>query len=78
MSRHGRTKLVPPKPEPEKNQTLETNEESNQSDQTQEPVLTELDSEMECPRCHKIMELQSSFDKMMYSCEGCSFLLKCV
>jgi hypothetical protein len=78
MSRHGRTNLVPPKLEPKKIQALETIEESNQSEQTQESVLTELDSEMECPRCHEIMELQSSFDKLLYSCEACSFLLKCV
>jgi hypothetical protein len=78
MSRPSRTKLVPPKPEPEKNQTLETIEESNQSEQIQEPVLTELDNEIECPRCHEVMELQSSFDKLMYPCEACSFLLKCV
>jgi hypothetical protein len=78
MSRKSRTELVPPKPEPEKNQALETIEGSNQSEQTQEPILTELDSEMECPRCHEIMELQSSFDKLMYTCEGCSFLLRCI
>jgi hypothetical protein len=78
MSRHGRTKLIPPKPEPEQNQAVETIEESNQSEQAQEPVLTELDSEIECPRCHETMELQSNFDKLMYSCEACSFLLKCV
>jgi hypothetical protein len=78
MSRPSRTKLVPPKTEAEKNQTLETIEESNQSEQTREPVLTELDNEIECPRCHEIMDLQSSFDKLMYSCENCSFLLKCV
>jgi hypothetical protein len=78
MPRHGRTKLVPPRPKPKKNQALETIEESNQSEQTQEPVLTELDNEIECPRCHEIMELQSSFDRLMYSCEACSFLIKCV
>jgi hypothetical protein len=78
MSRHGRTKLVPQKPEPEQKQALETIEESSQSEQTQEPVFTELDNEIECPRCHEIMDLQSSFDKLMYSCESCSFLLKCV
>ena len=78
MLRHGRTKLVPPKPEPEKNQALETIEESNQSEQTQEPALTELDNEIECPRCNDIMELCSSFNKLVYSCESCSFILKCV
>ncbi len=52
MSRHGRTKLVPPKPGPEKNQALETLEESSVPDQKEEPVLTELDNEIECPRCN--------------------------
>ena len=78
MLRHGRTKLVPPKPEPEKNQALETIEESNQSEQTQEPALTELDNEIECPRCNGIMELCSGFNNLMYWCDNCSFQLKCV
>jgi hypothetical protein len=78
MSRHSRTKLVPTDPDPKKNQVLETVEESNQSEQIQDPVLPELDSEMECPRCNDIMELCSSFDKLVYSCENCSFLLRCV
>ena len=76
MSRHGRTKLVPPKPEPE-NQVLETLEESNPPEQKEEPPLSELDMEIECPRCHGAMELQSSFDKLMYSCHSCHSL-KCV
>ena len=77
MPRHSRSKLVPPKPELE-NQAFETLEESNSPEQITEPVLTELDNEIECPRCHEAMELQSSFDRFMYSCESCSFLLKCV
>jgi hypothetical protein len=74
MSRHGRTKLVPPKPET-KHQAPETLEESNPPEQKEEPELTELDTEIECPRCNDIMELCSSFDKLVYSCESCSFLL---
>jgi hypothetical protein len=77
MTRHGRTKLVPPKQEP-KNQALETLETPSVRELKEEEVPTELDMEMECPRCHEIMDLQSNFDKLMYSCEGCSFLLKCV
>ena len=38
----------------------------------------ELDNEIEYPRCNEIMELCSSFDKLVYSCESASFLLKCV
>ena len=72
MSKHGRTKLVPPKPEPEK-QALEA-EESSVPEQKEEPAITELDNEIECPRCSDLMELCSSFDH----CGSCSFLLKCV
>jgi late competence protein required for DNA uptake (superfamily II DNA/RNA helicase) len=77
MSRQSRTKLVPPKMEPE-NQVLETIEESRLPEQKEEPALTELDAEIQCPRCNDIMELHSNFDELMYSCESCSFLLKCV
>jgi phage FluMu protein Com len=77
MTRHGRTKLVPPKQEP-KNQALETLEESNPAELKEESVLTELDNEIECPRCNEIMELNSKFDALVYFCDSCSFLLKCV
>ena len=77
MPRQSRAKLVPPKTEPEK-QALETLEETNLPEQKEQPVLTELDNETECPRCNETMELQSNFDKLMYSCDSCSFLLKCV
>ena len=77
MQRQSRAKLVPPKTEPEK-QALETLEETNLPEQKEQPVLTELDNEIECPRCNETMELQSNFDKLMYSCDSCSFLLKCV
>jgi uncharacterized protein (DUF983 family) len=77
MPRQSRTKLVPPKTEP-KNQVLEPIEESSVQDQKEESVIKELDMEMECPRCNEVMELCSSFDKLVYSCENCSFILKCV
>jgi len=77
MPQNGRTKLVPPSTET-KNQVLETLEESNQSEQTEEPELTELDNEIECARCHELMELHSDFDKLMYSCDSCNFVLRCV
>jgi hypothetical protein len=78
MSRQSRTKLVPPKTQPERNQALQTLEESSVPEQKEEPMITELDNEVECPLCHEIMELHSNFDKLMYSCENCSFLLKCI
>ena len=77
MTRHSRTKLVPPKQEP-KSQALETLEEPSVPELKEEEMPTELELEMECPRCHEIMDLQSSFDKLVYSCENCSFLLKCI
>jgi hypothetical protein len=77
VPRQSRTKLVPPKTEPE-NQLLKTIEESSLPEQKEEPVLSELDMEIECPRCNDIMELNSNFDTLVYSCESCSFLLKCV
>jgi hypothetical protein len=55
MSRHGCTKLVPPKPELEK-QSLETLERSLLG-QTEQPAITELDNEIEYPRCNDLMEL---------------------
>jgi len=77
MSRQSRTKLVPPKTEPE-NQVIETIEESNVLEQKEESTLRELDIEMECPKCNETMELCSSFDKLAYSCECCHFSLECV
>ena len=49
----------------------------NQPEQSELP-MSELDIEVQCPRCNDIMELCSSFDKLMYSCESCNFLLRCV
>ena len=72
MPRQSRTKLIPPKPELG-DQILDTAEESNPVEQKEE-----LDLETECPRYHEIMELQSGFDKLMYCCDSCSFILKCV
>lgn len=77
MSRQSRTKLVPPKTEQE-NQVVEILEESSVPEQKEEPELFELDMEIQCPKCNETMELYSSFDKLVYSCESCSFLLKCV
>ena len=77
MPRQSRTKLVPPKTEQE-NQVVEILEESSIPEQKEEPGLSELDMEIQCPKCNETMELCSSFDKLVYSCESCSFLLKCV
>ena len=77
MPRQSRTKLVPPKTEPE-NQALQILEESSVPKQREEPMLSELDMEIQCPKCNETMELCSSFDKLAYSCEYCHFSLECV
>jgi hypothetical protein len=76
MSRPGCTKLVPPKPGPENNQALETIEESNVPEQKTEPVITELDDEIECPRCNDIMELRSNLDKFSLHVRELQFLVE--
>jgi uncharacterized protein (DUF983 family) len=76
MSRHSHTKLVPPNTEP-KNEVFETMQESC-IEPKEEPAMSGLDMEIQCPRCNEIMELCSSFDKLIYSCESCSFLLRFV
>lgn len=78
MSRQSRTKLVPPKTESERNQALQTLEESSVPEQKEEPVIAKLENEIECPRCNDAMELNSSFDTLAYFCENCGFLLKCI
>ena len=78
MPRQSRAKLVSPKMEPETKQVLETLEEPSVPEQKEESILTEVDNEIECPRCDDIMELSSSFDKLVYTCENCSIILRCV
>ena len=77
MSKHVRTKLATRSVIPEK-QTLETKEEPRLEHQEENPTLSELDTEIECPRCNEIMELHSKFDELVYLCDNCNFLLKYV
>ena len=77
MSKHVRTKLATRSVIPEK-RMLETKEEPRLEQQEENPMLSELDTEIECPRCNEIMELHSKFDELVYLCDNCSFLLKCV
>jgi phage FluMu protein Com len=77
MSKHARTKLTSQRPMPEK-QIHETKDEPVLGQQEVNPILSELDTEIECPRCNEIMELHSKFDELVYFCDNCSFLLKCV
>jgi len=77
MSKHVRTKLATRSVISEK-QILETKEEPRLEQQEENPMLSELDTEIECPRCNEIIELHSKFDELVYLCDNCSFLLKCV
>ena len=77
MAKCSGTKLVPPRTK-SKSAVVETLGGLGTNEQEQEPVLFELDNDIECPRCHEIMELYSKFDELLYSCQSCSLLLKCV
>ena len=76
MTRNSRTMLVPIEVRHEE-QSLESVGVS-QPEQSELPPKSELDIEVQCPRCNDIMDLCSSFDKLMYSCNACSLILKCV
>ena len=38
-------------------------------------IRTDIQHEIECPRCSDIMILLSDFDSLYYSCEECGFIL---
>ena len=71
MTKLTRTELVPLE--------VRYEEQSQESIEVRQPEQSklELDIETSCPRCSETMELRSNFDKFMYYCETCNFLLKC-
>ena len=40
-----------------------------------ETLISQLDIEIECPRCNEVLELYSDFDRLYYCCESCSLHL---
>lgn len=42
---------------------------------TAETLISQLDIEIECPRCNEVLELYSDFDRLYYCCESCSLHL---
>lgn len=74
MSKHARTKLAPQSTR-SADQRVRSKEELRLSEEKENPLLNELDMEIECPRCNGVMELHSSFDKLVYFCENCGFVL---
>lgn len=49
--------------------------EEQKHSQEQEKILTDMEREIECPRCYDIMTLRSDFDSLYYSCDKCGFIL---
>jgi len=47
----------------------------NEKKQHRSITSTELQFEIECPRCFETMALCSSFDSLYYFCEACNFHL---
>lgn len=41
-----------------------------------ETLISQLDIEIECPRCNEILQLYSDFDRLHYYCESCSLHLR--
>jgi Zn finger protein HypA/HybF involved in hydrogenase expression len=78
MSKNNQIKLTTQSLRPsQKQRSFETVEEPS-LEQNEDSIMTELDHDIECPRCNDIMELNSKFDVLVYYCENCSFFLKCV
>ena len=40
-----------------------------------ETLISQLNIEIECPRCNEVLELYSDFDRLYYCCESCSLHL---
>jgi len=43
--------------------------------QEHEKILSDMEREIECPRCYDTMTLRSDFDSLYYSCDECGFIL---
>jgi hypothetical protein len=56
-------------------ENLQYQQQENMKENHKSGIKTELQFEIECPRCSDIMELCSSFDSLYYFCELCDFYL---
>ena len=56
---------------PEVNDELQKEEEEENED----PIMKDIEQEIECPRCSDTMTLSSDFDKLGYTCQECDLLL---
>ena len=50
-------------------------QQQSQKQEEQEKIFTDIEHEIECPRCFDTMTLRSDFDNLYYSCEECGFIL---
>ena len=73
MSRNNRIEILSNKPIPLQGMV----EEDVFVDQQPNPqtLISQLDIEIECPRCNEVLELYSDFDRLYYCCESCSLHL---
>ncbi len=74
MSKHARIGLLQRRNRA-KSSKLETEPKVELSHQEEDALLSQLDVEIECPRCHDIMELFSKFDDLSYFCGSCTLEL---
>jgi hypothetical protein len=43
--------------------------------QQKQEIVTDIEHEIDCPRCYDTMTLRSDFDSLYYFCEECAFIL---
>ena len=43
--------------------------------QQKQEIITDIEHEIDCPRCYDTMTLRSDFDSLYYFCEECAFIL---
>jgi hypothetical protein len=53
---------------------IEEDQQQQQRQQKQE-IVTDIEHEIDCPRCYDTMALRSDFDSLYYFCEECAFIL---
>jgi hypothetical protein len=74
MSRHTRIGVV--SKEPISRQRMLEKKILEGLQQKPESLISQLDIEIECPRCNEVLELSSDFDRLSYFCESCTLQLR--
>lgn len=74
MSRHTRIGVV--SKEPISRQRMLEKKILEGQQQKPESLISQLDIEIECPRCNEVLELSSDFDRLSYFCESCTLQLR--